>query len=94
MDRMSTIMVKTSSVKNKDPLLGAPNVEVVYNTFSGTTARAAREGSFMKGLRLSRLNQDGHGGLCVSGYRSVIPYVHGEDCCIVVYVLHASIELA
>jgi hypothetical protein len=39
----------------------------------------------MEGLRLSMLKQDGHGGLRGSGRRTVIPYVHGEDCCIAVY---------
>jgi hypothetical protein len=41
----------------------------------------------MEGLRLSMLKQDGHGDLHGSGHRSVIPYVHGEDCCITVFVL-------
>jgi hypothetical protein len=39
----------------------------------------------MEGLRLSTLKQDGHGGLHGSGHRSVILYVHREDCCITVY---------
>jgi hypothetical protein len=41
------------------------------------------------GLRLSTLKQDEHGGLCGSGQRSIIPYVHGENCCIVVCVVQA-----
>jgi hypothetical protein len=30
------------------------------------------------------LKQDEHGGLRGSGRWSIIPYVHGEDCCIAV----------
>jgi hypothetical protein len=48
----------------------------------------------MEGLRLSSLKQDGHGGLRGSGHRSIIPYIHGEDYCIVVCVLQVSVELA
>jgi hypothetical protein len=48
----------------------------------------------MEGLRLSTLKQDGHGGLRGSDHRSVIPYVDGDDCCITVCVLQASVELA
>jgi hypothetical protein len=62
-----------------------PDVEVVYDTSPGTTTRAARGGSMMEGLRLSMLKQDGHGGLRGSDRRTVIPYVHEEDCCIAVY---------
>jgi hypothetical protein len=29
------------------------------------------------GLRLSTPKQDGHGGLCGLGHRSIIPYVYG-----------------
>jgi hypothetical protein len=39
----------------------------------------------MEELRLSRLNQNGYGSLCGLGHRSVIPYVHKEDCCTAVY---------
>jgi hypothetical protein len=39
----------------------------------------------MEGLRLSTLKQDGQSGLRGLGHQSVIPYVHGEDCCIAVY---------
>jgi hypothetical protein len=38
----------------------------------------------MEGIRLSMLKQDRHGSLCGLGRQSVIPYVHGEDYCIVV----------
>jgi hypothetical protein len=38
----------------------------------------------MEGLSLSTLKQDEHGGLCGSGHWSIIPYVHGHDCCIAV----------
>jgi hypothetical protein len=48
----------------------------------------------MQGLRLSTLKQDGHGGLCGSGRRSIIPYIHKEDYYITVCILQASIELA
>jgi hypothetical protein len=48
----------------------------------------------MEGLRLSTLKQDGHGGICGSGHRSVILYAHGENYCIDVCVLQASVELA
>jgi hypothetical protein len=58
---------------------------VVYGTSPGTTTRAAHGGSLMVGLMLSTLKQDRHGGLCGPGHRSVIPYVHKEDCCIAVY---------
>jgi hypothetical protein len=61
------------------------SVKVVYDTFPETTTRAVHEGSLMEGLRLSTLKQDGHGCLRGLGRCSVIPYVHGEDCCIVVY---------
>jgi hypothetical protein len=35
------------------------------------------------------LKQDKHDGLCGSDRRSVIPYVHREDCCIVVCVIQS-----
>jgi hypothetical protein len=35
------------------------------------------------------LKKDEHGGLRGSGRRSVIPYVHGEDCCIAACVVQA-----
>jgi hypothetical protein len=35
------------------------------------------------------LKKDEHGGLRGSGHRSVIPYVHGEDCCIAACVVQA-----
>jgi hypothetical protein len=66
------------------PVPGTPNIEVVYDTSPGTITRAAHGGPLMEGLRLSTLKQDRHGGLRGSGHRSVIPYIHGEDCCIVV----------
>jgi hypothetical protein len=72
----------------------AASVKVVYDTSPGTTTRTARGGSLMEGLRLSTLKQDGHGDLCGSGHQSIIPYVHGEDCCIAVYFLQASVEVA
>jgi hypothetical protein len=71
-----------------------PNVEVVYDTSPETATRAARRGSLMEGLRLSTLKQDGHGGICGLGHRSVILYAHGENYCIDVCVLQASVELA
>jgi hypothetical protein len=61
---------------------------------SGTTTRAACGGSLMERLRLSTLKQDGHDDLRGSDRQSVIPYIHGEDCYIVVFVLQASVELA
>jgi hypothetical protein len=48
----------------------------------------------MEGLRLSTLKQDGHGDLRDLSHHSVISYIHGESCCITVYVLQASVELA
>jgi hypothetical protein len=75
----------TASPETQRPLPGAPNIEVVYDTSPETTTTTARRGSLMERLRLSMLKQDGHGGLCGSGRQSVIPYVHREDCCIVVY---------
>jgi hypothetical protein len=77
-------------VKRKRPLHGAPNVEVIYDTSPRTATRVGRGGSLMEGLRLSMLRQDGHDGhkdLRGSGHRSVIPYVHGRVCCIVVCAL-------
>jgi hypothetical protein len=68
-------------------------VEVIYDTSPETTIRAVHRGSLMEGLRLSMLKQDGHGSLRGLGCRSVITYVHGENCCIVVCVLQASVEL-
>jgi hypothetical protein len=61
---------------------------------SETITRAARGDSLMEGLRLSTLKQDGHGDLRDLSHRSVISYIHGESCCITVYVLQASVELA
>jgi hypothetical protein len=75
---------ENSNVKSKSPLPDVLNIEVVYDTSLGTSIRTAREGSLVEGLSLLMLKQDGHGGLCGSGHWSVIPYVHGEDCCIVV----------
>jgi hypothetical protein len=83
-----------SDTKRKNPLPGTPNVKVVYDISPRTTIKVARGSSLMEGLRLSTLKQDGHSGLCDSGRWSVIPYIHGEDYCIVVYVLQASVELA
>jgi hypothetical protein len=41
------------------------------------------------------LKQNEHGGLRGSGRQSVIPYVHGESCCIIVCVLFKPrVELA
>jgi hypothetical protein len=40
------------------------------------------------------LKQVGHGDLRGSSHRSVIPYVHEEDCYIVVCTLRASVEVA
>jgi hypothetical protein len=37
---------------------------------------------------------DIHEGLRGSGHRSVIPYVHGECCCIVVCLFKSWVELA
>jgi hypothetical protein len=66
-----------------------------YNTSTGTATRAACCGSLlMEGLRLSTLKQDRHCGLHGLDRQSVIPYVHGEDYCITVFVLQASVELA
>jgi hypothetical protein len=48
----------------------------------------------LEGLRLSTHKQDGHDNLRGSGRRSIIPYVQGEVCCIVVCVLQAIIEMA
>jgi hypothetical protein len=75
---------ENSNVKSKMPLPGAPNVKKIYDTSPGTTTRAFCGVSLMEGLSLSSLKQDGHGGLCGSGRWSVIPYVHREDCGIVV----------
>jgi hypothetical protein len=70
-------------------------VEVVYDTFPGTTTRAAHEGSLLEGLRLSTLKLDEYGDLRGLGHRSIIPYVYGESCCITVCVLFNSrVELA
>jgi hypothetical protein len=81
-------------VKQKSPLLRVTNVKVVYDTSSETTIRAVHRGSLIEGLRLSTLKQDGHSCLHGSHRQSVIPYDHGDDCCIAVCVLQASIELA
>jgi hypothetical protein len=43
---MSTIVVN-SNVKSKSPLLGTPNVEVVYDTSPGTTTRVTSGGSLI-----------------------------------------------
>jgi hypothetical protein len=43
----------------------------------------------LEGLRLSTLKQDEHNGLRGLGHQSVIPYVRGENCCIVVCVVQA-----
>jgi hypothetical protein len=48
----------------------------------------------MEGLRFSMLKQDGQGGLHGLCRWSIIPYIHGEDYCIVVCVLQVSVELA
>jgi hypothetical protein len=66
---------------------------VVYDISSITTIRAVRGGSLMERLRLSMLKQDGLGGLHGLSHWGVIPYVHEEDCCIVVCVLQTSVEL-
>jgi hypothetical protein len=66
---------------------------MVYDTSPETSTRASRLGSLIKGLRLSTLKQDGHGGLRDSDCQSVISYVHGENCCIVVCVFQARVEL-
>jgi hypothetical protein len=52
MDQMSTIMVKPEC-KEKNPLPGASNVEVVYDTSTGTATRADHCGSLLEQLRLS-----------------------------------------
>jgi hypothetical protein len=91
---MTTWSSGNPNVKSKSPLPGAPNVKVVYDTSPGTATRAACGGSLMEGLRLSTLKQDGHGGLRGLGRRSVIPYVHGEDCCIAMCILQVHIKLA
>jgi hypothetical protein len=58
-----------SPLPRHEPTEGAGvAVEVVYDTSSGTTIRAARRGSLMEGLRLSMLKQDRHGGLRSSGH--------------------------
>jgi hypothetical protein len=79
--------------EEQNPLPDTSNADAVYNTFPETTIRAARGGLLMKGLKLSTLKQDEHGNLHGSDCWSVIPYVHGEDYCIVVSVLQASVEL-
>jgi hypothetical protein len=84
---MTTWSSRNRNTKSKSPIPDTPNVEVVYDTSLGTPTGAACGGSLMEGLRLSMLKQDGHGDLHGSGHRSVIPYVHGEDCCITVFVL-------
>jgi hypothetical protein len=58
---------------------------VVYDTSSRTTTRAAHGSSLMEGLKLSILKQDGYSGLRGSDRRIVIPYIHRDDCCIAVY---------
>jgi hypothetical protein len=68
-------------------------VEVVYDTFPRTTTRAVCDGLLLKGLRLSTLKRDDHGGLRDSDRRSVIPYVHGRESCIVVCVPLFNVEL-
>jgi hypothetical protein len=42
----------------------------------------------LEGLELSTFKQYEHGGLRGSGRRSVIPYIYGESCCIVVLFKH------
>jgi hypothetical protein len=92
--RITTWSSENPNVKSKSPLPGAPNIEVVYDTFPETTTRAVRVGSLMEELMLSTLKLDEHDGLRGSSCRSVIPYVHGDDYCIIVCVLQASVELA
>jgi hypothetical protein len=61
--------------------------------FLGTTTSAVGGGSLLEGLRLSMLKQGEHGGLRGLGYHSVIPYVHGRESCIAVYVVLFKAEL-
>jgi hypothetical protein len=68
-------------------------VGIGYNTSTNITIRATHFDSLLEGLRLLTLIQDGHDDLRSSSYRSIIFYVHRDDCCIVVCVLQASIEL-
>jgi hypothetical protein len=75
---MTTWSSGNLNTKNKSPLHGMSNVEVVYDTSLETTIRAARGGSLMEGLRRSMLKQDGPGDLRGSDHRSVIPYVNME----------------
>jgi hypothetical protein len=51
-DRISTIVVKLECREQK-PLADASNVEVIYDTSTGTATRAAHYGLLLAGLRLS-----------------------------------------
>jgi hypothetical protein len=57
----------------------------VSGSSSRITIRATCGGLLMEELKLSMLKQDGHGGLRGLSHQSVIPYVNGEDYCIIVY---------
>jgi hypothetical protein len=69
------------------------SVEVIYDTFTKTTTRAAHGGSLMEGVRLSTLKQDGHSSLRGSGHRSVIPYIHGRKSVVLLCVPLFKAEL-
>jgi hypothetical protein len=69
-----------------------PNVKVIYDTSPEIITRAAHRGSLIEELRLLTLKQDGHGGLRDLDHQSVIPYVYGEYCCIIVYALQATLN--
>jgi hypothetical protein len=92
---MMTWSSRNPNAKSKSPLLGVPNVEVVYDISPGTTIRVAHGGSLMEGLRLSTLKQDGYSGLCGLDRQSVISYVYREDYCIIVSCVwcYSSLEL-
>jgi hypothetical protein len=82
---MMTCSSGNLNTKSKSPLPDVPNVEMVYDTSSETTTRAAHGGLLLEELRFSTHEYNEHGGLHGSDRQSVIPYAHGESCCITVY---------
>jgi hypothetical protein len=71
----------SKAVDGSSPIPAHMLIEVVYNTSLRTTTRATHRDLLMEGLRLSTLKQDGHDSLRDLSHWSIIPYVHGEYCC-------------
>jgi hypothetical protein len=71
----------------------ANSVKVFYDTSLETTTRATCGGSLLEGLMLPTHEQDEHDGLHDLGHRSIIPYAHRRESCIVVCVTIFKAEL-